>query len=546
MLLIGTIGIAFWAGIFVITLRVLRYFQGVEGFGDILAFKLLSMVLMTFFGLLMFSSILTTLSKLYLSKDLLLVHALPVPTETIFFARWLEAAVDSAWMVVIYTLPVFISYGIVFGAGWGYYMSIPLALVPLCTIAAAISGFLVMVAVIALPASRIRSIFVFLGLAAMIVLYVMFRVLKPERLVDPESFASVMLYLQSLQTPSTLWLPTTWAMEILKTSLSGVTVETAVYALISLSFAAFLVQGNLIAARLMYFTGFSKSQVASIRLFETDISWLDRLLAAYSGPVRAFAVKEWRSFWRDQTQWSQLFLLAALVVIYLYNFSALPLERSPIKTIYLQNLFSFLNMALAAFVLTAIAARFAFPSVSTEGPAFWIVRSSPISPGDYLRIKFVFYLVPLLVMVEVLIVATNVLLQVTPFMMVLSIITILCMAPGVVSLAVGLGAAYPDFASENPAQAVTGFGGLLFMIYSAAFIGAVIVLEAGPVYAVFMADIRGIPLTRGQWVWTVASFAAVAGLCVATAVFPLRFGIRRLEAEATPASAGVPADGEQA
>ena len=58
--LFGGVGLLFWGGIFAVTYRVLSYFKRVEDFGDILAFKLLSMVLVTFFSLLIFSAILTT------------------------------------------------------------------------------------------------------------------------------------------------------------------------------------------------------------------------------------------------------------------------------------------------------------------------------------------------------------------------------------------------------------------------------------------------------------------------------------------------------
>ena len=200
--LFGAIGSIFWIGIFAVTYRVLSYFQGVKGFGDILAYKLLSMVILTFFSLLVFSAILTILSKLYLSKDLMLVHSLPVSAETIFMARWIESTADSAWMVVIYTIPVFLSYGIVYEAGFLFYSNIILTLIPLCISASAFSALLVMLAVMILPASRVRSIFVFLGIVVLIVLYVTFRMLRPERLVDPDAFTSVMAYLQSLSTPA--------------------------------------------------------------------------------------------------------------------------------------------------------------------------------------------------------------------------------------------------------------------------------------------------------------------------------------------------------
>ncbi|MCG6892057.1 MAG: hypothetical protein LJE65_00485 [Desulfobacteraceae bacterium] len=526
----GGLGTLFWMGIFVVTYRVLRYFQRVEGFGDVLAFKLLSMVLVTFFSLLVFSAILTSLSKLYLSRDLLLVHAMPVSRERIFLARWLESTADSSWMVVVYALPVFLSYGFTYRADAVYYAVIPLVIVPLCLIASGISAALVMLAVVVLPATRVRSIFAFLGLAVLILLYFTFRMLRPERLVDPEAFTTVMMYLQNLSTPASPLLPSTWAYDALRESLGGNSLSALFHTGLLLSASVFLTLLNLMLAGSIYFPGFSNTQAAMIRLIQSPSGGLHRLLGFLPNATRAFVIKEVRTFWRDQTQWSQLFLIAALIVIYLYNFSVLPLEKSPIQTVYLQNLFSFLNMGLAAFVLTAITARFGFSTVSTEGPAFWIVRSAPVSIRTYLWIKFWIYLPPLLVLSEVLIVCTNILLQVTPFMMGLSTITLLFLTPGVIAMGIGMGAAYPDFTAENPTQAVTSFGGLLFMIFSAAYIGAVIVLEAGPVYTLFMSDLKGFRIPAWQWIWIYGSFS-VAGLLAALAIWlPMRMGIQRLEA----------------
>ena len=85
-------------------------------------------------------------------------------------------------------------------------------------------------------------------------------------------------------------------------------------------------------------------------------------------------------------------------------------------------------------------------------------------------------------------------------MMVLSIVTIFLMVPGIVCLAIGLGAAYPDFKSENPNQSVTSMGGLLFMVLSAGYAGAVISLEAGPVYHLFISSIKGSELRFSEWI----------------------------------------------
>jgi len=524
----GVIGLFFWTGIFAVSYRVLVYFQQVEGIGDILAYKLLSMVLVTFFSLLIFSSILTSLSKLYLSRDLSLVHSLPVPREKIFLARWIESTLDSSWMVIVYTIPVFISYAIVYESGLFFYANIALALFPLCVTASALSALVVLTTVIILPARRIRSIFVFLGFAVFIILYVAFRLLRPERLVNPEDCSSVLVYLRSLNTPASPLLPSTWAFDSLKAALSGDVRNALFHAALSCSGAVSLAFVAVWAAKTFYFRGFSKTQAALARPFQAQSRGLNIFFSFLPGPARAFAIKEIKTFWRDQTQWSQIFLVGALIVIYIYNFSVLPLEKSPIQTVYLQNLLSFLNMALTAFVLTAVTARFAFPAVSIEGNPFWIVRSGPISIRAFLWIKLFIYLVPLLILSEILIVATNLLLHVTPLMMYLSVITVFLLTPGVVAMGIGLGAAYPDFTSENPAQSVTSFGGLMFMILSATYIGTITILEAGPVYTVFMAGLRGHGLSYLQWAWVVGSFSVAFLLSILAIVLPMRFGRKRL------------------
>jgi ABC-2 type transport system permease protein len=530
-LLFGMIGLAFWGGTFSIFCRVLIYFHRLEEFGDILAYKLLSMAIITFFSVLIFSGILTTLSKLYLSRDLSLVHSMPVTREKIFLSRWIESTLDSSWMVLIYSLPFFLPYGIVYNAGPFYYAMLGVNLLPFCLIASSLSALMVMVVAIFLPAGRIRTVFIFLGLFLFLLLLISFRLMRPERFARPESFMTFMVYLKNLETSHSPLLPTTWFFDSLRAAFSGTMGDVLFNSALSWSCAITVIFIATWVSGAVYFKGLSKAQTVPRRFF-SSLGFKKRgyefFLKFLSKPARAFAVKEAKTFLRDQTQWSQVFLIIALIVIYLYNFSVLPLEKGPIKMEYLQNLLSFLNMALAAFVLSAVSARFVFPAVSMEGDAFWIVKSSPVPIRTFLWIKFFVYFVPLLLLSELLIVVTNILLQVTPFMMILSIVTIFLMVPGIISMGIGLGAIYPDFQSENPAQSVTSLGGLIYMTLCIGFIASVIVLEAGPVYHVFMTGIRGIRLKGFQWLWFVGSFSVVLILCLLAVVIPMRCGRQRI------------------
>ena len=90
---------------------------------------------------------------------------------------------------------------------------------------------------------------------------------------------------------------------------------------------------------------------------------------------------------------------------------------------------------------------------------------------------------------------------------------------------------FPDFASENPAQSVTSFGGMLFMMLASVLIGAVILLEAGPVYRLFMAGIKGKPVSFWLWSWSAAAFFGALAICIAAMVISMRFGETRLKQE---------------
>ncbi|MDP3284475.1 MAG: hypothetical protein Q8M56_08610, partial [Desulfobacterales bacterium] len=494
---------------------------------DILIFKLLSMLVLTSFSFLIFSSILTSLSKLYLSRDLALVHSVPVSGNRIFVARWIESTADSSWMVIIYTLPVFVALGIVSKAGFFFYLNTAFVLLSLSFISSGISSILVMAAVFIIPAGRMKSILLFFGFTLFLILFLVFRLLKPEQLVDPDVFSTVVVYLDTLKAPSSPLLPSTWVYDSIKESLSGSAQSSLFHSGLSWSFVAVILFINILMADMIYFKGFSKTQTASFRVFKYKYSDFP-FTGLLPGASRAFVGKEIKTFFRDQSQWSQLLLIGALVIIYIFNFSVLPLEKAPIKTIYLQNLLSFLNMGLCLFVLTAVAGRFAYPAVSSEREAFWLVKASPVKIKTILWIKFFIYFFPLLILSEILIVATNIILQVETFMMILSFITVFLMVPGIVSIGIGFGAAYPDLKSENPAQSVTSFGGLLFMMICAGYIMAVIILEAGPVYSIFMAAVHQRSMTILEWIWTIVSFSMVVVISILAIFLPMRFGEKGL------------------
>ncbi|HEX7408471.1 MAG TPA: hypothetical protein VF515_12580 [Candidatus Binatia bacterium] len=529
----GALGVGFWVAIFVFFYRVLRYFLSVPDFGPVLTYKLLSMVLLTFFSILLFSNIITALSTFFLSSELARLVAAPLSRSTLFYARFGETIIESSWMVLAFAVPAFLAYGIAHRAGPLFYLATVVTLPPFLVIAAAIGIAVTGILVNVFPARRTRDILVLLSVVMVAVLYMLFRMLQPERLVNPEAFASFVQFLVAMQTPSSPFLPSTWAAEILHPLLKGESGSALFYLLLLLSTAAaFTTVCEMLMGRL-FLPGLSKAQEGRKARFTQRAAWevAVRLLTVPFAPqTRLLMIKEVKTFFRDTSQWSQLILLLALAAVYIYNFSVLPLQGSPLVTFYFKNVIAFLNLALAGFVTTSVAVRFVLPSISLEGRSFWIVKTAPLVLSRLWWSKFWVGLVPLLVLGEVLVLATNYYLRVIPFMMWLSGLTLFGLTFGVVSLGLAVGAAFPKFDADNPSKVAAGMGGLVYMILCMSFIGAVVVLEAWPVYALFSSRLYGTPLSGFAQASVVGSFAAALALGVGVFVVSTRYGIRRLGA----------------
>jgi ABC-2 type transport system permease protein len=508
-----------FAVVFWLTWRLLDY----EELGDYLVRLGFSWLFLVFLSFLAFSAVVSSLSTFFLSEDLRLLIAAPVSGTRLFYARFARAASQSAWMVVAFLLPVLLAVGLARCAGPGYYLgatavTVPFVLIPVVTL----------VLVNVFPARRARDVLMLMGLVFAVALVVLLRFLQPERLMNVQSLPDVTAFFATLQSPVTPLLPSFWAGEALFASLQGGLDRVHLGALWTTALA-FTVMARMAYGRL-YFTGWSKAQEARKARF-TRLASLEALARRLplALPARSLLVKDVKVFLRDTTQWSQLLLLGALALVYVYNFRVLDLERLPYMGGVVKNAYAFVNLALCAFVLAAVAVRFVFPAVSAEGHAFWIVRSSPVSMRRFLWSKFWTGLVPILLLSEALIIVSNELLGVSPFLKLLCAATVLGMSFALVGLAAGLGACHPRFDAENVTQVAGSYGGVAFMALGVLFILVVVALVAWPASIYLWHDLRGLPLSPRRQAAMVVCLLGALALCLSTFWLPLRRGVRALE-----------------
>jgi ABC-2 type transport system permease protein len=533
LLVLGGAGALFWLMLFAIVARLLRYFRAAPGVGDLLAVKLLGLILLSFLAILLLSNVITALSSFFLARDLELLAAAPVDGVRLYAARLIETTLNSSWMMVLVLVPILSAYGVAYHGGATFLLVCCAALACFLVLPAVVGTAVTQVLVNIFPARRARDLLALIALFGAAAVIMLFRLLRPEQLARPEGFRDLVDFIGTLRTPQSPWLPSEWASEAMLAPLSvgGVAGDWFPLLLLASTAAAFLVLGSWVHARL-YHEGLSRSQEgAELQqgAGSRQRARLERWLAGAPVRVRSLVAKDIRTFFRDTTQWSQLVLLAVLVVVYTYNIKVLPLYQGEAVGALLVSIISFLNLGLAGFVLAAISARFLFPAVSLEGRTLWLLRASPLPLRSLLWSKYWVGVVPLLLVAVALTLATNLILRVQGLMLWTSLVTIVMITFAVASMALGLGALFPKFDTDNAAEIPTGFGGLLFMMTAISYLAAVVTLEAWPVLALQQARAAGVDGT-GHVAFLVACYGAAAVLSLAAVVWPLRAAARRIEA----------------
>lgn len=472
----------FWQALFRGSLWIVEEAVAIEPVGELLIQKLLAIAFLVFFGLLIFSNIVTAFTSFYLADELQFLLSKPIPKDSLFTARFVESMTQSSWVVILFGLPIFVAAGVGTGASWHYYAMLGAVLVPFVVLPTTIATLIALLVTNIIKADRNRDATLFFGLVAFSVLFIVVRSLRPERLLNPESFASIGEMLRLLSAPTSPYLPSDWCLELLLPFLFGAGefnwwILGMLYATPA---ALFFVSAWL--HRPFYFRGYSKAQEGrhGDSLLTTVRDWAFRRAAKLRGgldaqiaklaelgarPVsslRELVRKDQAIFVRDASQWSQLLVVVAIIVIYLVNYKYF--EVAADEQLFGEVGLFFFNLAACGFVVVALSGRFLFPSVSIEGRSFWLILQAPISLEKFLVGKWLGMMGPVVLVGQFLIWTSNLLVVQNWFLTIAAAIITLAITVGVAAMAVGFGAVYPQFHNPNAAKIASSFGAVIYMI----------------------------------------------------------------------------------
>lgn len=467
--LIGAVflSIAFLAILYFGSYRLLFYINTLELIGSLLVLKLLSLAFLTTFVMVILSSIIVSFSTIYLSQDLPFLLSLPIKYHKIYLVKIFETVFYSSWNVLVALIPFIIAFGNVKNVPLlGFYSITSTLLLPFLFIASSVGILLSLFIMYLFPSAKTRDVVLVVVILLGAVGYILFRFLEPEKLANPDIFKEAMHYLAYLTVPTAKYLPSWWITGAINSFLNKHWLEFGTYSAILFLCAIVLYVVFVLLSKKLYYRGLTQVHTG------THSNKRDIIVSKVYYP---FLFKDIKIFFRETRQWSQIMLLFALSIVYLFS-----IYKLPVGEYYSRNFVCFLNIGATAFIIAAINLRFIFTSISLEGGTFWLVLSSPVSMKKLLIYKLLLFGLPVVILGSSFAIIVNYILKVDIIIFWLSLITIVIVSIGLCCLALGLGSMFPRFNAENIQQIETSSGGLFYMALSLVYIGLILGIGAAP------------------------------------------------------------------
>jgi len=509
------IGLGFWVLFYIGTFKVISYVREIIFFGELLSRKLFSMTFFSLLGFLILSSVITAISSFYLSKDIPLLLSKPVGIRDILRLKTFDSFMNSSWMVLSFIPPVFIAYGVSYRAGAEYYLLIFGCFLLFSLITSGIGITLAHILTRIFPAKRTRNALLGIGIIVFVLFYFLIKSLIPQDISTPEGLINSIM---SFRTESRM-LPSYWITE-------------AVFPVLNKSGVKFLYPAILFGSALFFLflaeiAGF-KFYRANMERIQPSGEVIKRGLFGgyYPGINTAMLYKDVKTFFRDTGQWSQVFIIGALIMIYVYNFKSIPVNALSGFSL-IREIMVLVNLVLSGLVLSAVSARFIYASVSLEGQAFWVIKTTPVDIDSFIRSKFFYGFIPVTALMLILVALTNLAMNVSGPLMYISLGTIFMLCVSVSGLGTGFGAIYPKFKYENIASVSMSLGGMAFMLIAFSLVIATLSLEA---WIFYIANIRESFDINGK-LQIAAALILILLINAAAFYMPMKIGKKKLQGQ---------------
>lgn len=551
VLVVG-LSLFFWCGLF-----ALFYFgfsllsQNLASPGEALHAQAVEFVFHLFFAslnvMLVLSSGIIVYGGLFASAETRFLLTTPARPERIVLHKFQEATLFSSWGFFLLASPLTLAYGLSIGAPWHFYALLAPLIVSFVYIPCVIGALCCLTLVDKLAHVRLTAVAVVAGVSLVAAAAAIWETVgvREGELFDVRFYHETM---RKFRFTREEWLPSSWLSDALIDAgqprpkiplpLEHTPVVRALESLWLL--AANALMGRLLltfVAKRSYRRAFSQLECRPRRPRRANSAVIDGvagwLLRPLPGPVRILLLKDWRLLRRDPVQWSQFLIFFGLLGLYFMNVDQFSVSAGDINRATWVNLVSFLNLAVVGLILSTFTTRFIYPMLSLEGRRFWVLGLMPVSRETIVWSKFVFAALGSWMPCAALVLASDLMLRVSPLVVGIHQLTTVLLCLGLAALAVGLGATMPNFRETSPSKIAAGFGGTLNLVLSAVYIIVIVSLTALPCHFKLIAEPGGPGSTLlsseylDLWLIVGAGLAVAVGLV--TTIVPLRRGVRAFD-----------------
>jgi ABC-2 type transport system permease protein len=439
----------------------------------LLCVPIMGALAMAMFIMVLLSSSASAVSALYVSKDMDFLLSSPISKRKLLLGKVGEIAISTCWMLVVFCIPLYLSYGHLFTTSALYYAVAPIVIAVSLAPAVLLGTAAAILFSSLLPAKGSRHAFALLFAVSIGIFFAILN--QGARMAVPSALSGALATRALSEGAPSYTQPGYWVAR----SIDGLARGEIALALVTIAFALCLLSTSWIVASFLFHRLFlrtyTKLQASSspLRLDSSFGRAVARVLfAATRRGTRALITKEVYAFSRELTQTFQLAMLLTICALYSYNFSQInPPTRVGVEILQIWDVFmTIANILLGLMVILSISSRFVFPSVSLEGASLWILQSAPVSPRDILRAKYTSWFTPISVLVCVIFSAGGCAIGVEPRVLVASMLSGVIISHGLVTLGLGFGARFARFDWEHSGQLATNSGNLAYMVAGVVFL----------------------------------------------------------------------------
>jgi ABC-2 type transport system permease protein len=498
-------------------LRIFGYLQHLEEFPQVfklfVAEKLLTMVFMTLFSLQVLSALLASLDIFFLSRDLPFLFATPLSRRTVFLWKLAEVAATSSAMAVFFSLPVIFSFARYFAGGIHQIAAILIAYLLFSSCGVLVGVLFGLLIPAFFSVRRLQPILSVFSVVLISSIVVFLRLLRPERFLNPGEIGNVVQFMGSLDLKVFYYFPFAWMARAMTFAARHEWTAYLRAAGLLLAAGSLLLAAVLVLQRRYYLKLYDKLNKGGRGTYSS--SWKKSPLP---DGVNALWRKEIKTFLRTPSQWSQLLIIGALVVVFVINMKMIPLAQPAIKTAV-----SFLNLGLAVFIVAGLSSRFTFPSIPIEGPGMIHLVASPMARRRFFSFKFYFYFFPQLLVGLALFGAGDLALGFDGFTRLVGGVFILPAVFFLTTLALFFGVRIREISPLSAQHVIVSRQGISFMLWSMIYLTLCLLALARPVFLFYSRSFlkRGVPVIEiGAW------FAAFVLINLLAAALLFRSGMQ--------------------